>query len=450
MTVAVVWFRRDLRMTDNYTLHRAATESSSTYGVFVLDPVTLRRAGELRLRYLLSALFDLNEQMDGRLNILYGDPAKEVANFCEVVGAEKVFVSSDVSHYSKWRDGRVRDALIERLISFEVCDYPTTFIPRSICKGDGTPYQVFTPYFKAWLAKVPEVQAPPKALVNWEYLANQRSIPLRLSSLLPYESGGERKELEKLETFVQSTLERYEKERDFPSKSSTSRLSAALHFGVIHPRTIVLKLDVQAHRRFLSELCWRDFFAETLELHPESSWRNLNSAFDTLEVSSAAGSANFEAWKSGVTGYPIVDAGMRQLLREGYIHNRVRMIAASFLVKDLHIHWKEGAKYFFERLIDGDVASNSHGWQWVAGTGRDAAPYYRIFNPTTQGKRFDPNGEYVKTYVEELRSVPESFIHEPWLYANFGGLGYPLPVVDHQVERAEALRRLESIKRDVC
>ncbi len=448
MSAALVWFRRDLRMADNYALVRAATESSTTYGVFVLDPVVLKSAGELRLRYLLSALFDLDEQMGGRLNILYGDPSKEVTNLCEVVGAERVYISSDVSRYSKWRDSRTRDALNERSVSLEVCDYPTTFEPRSIHKGDGTPYQVFTPYLRAWTAKVPEVRSAPKVSVKWEYVPSQRSFPSKLNALAPYETGGERKELEKLDTFVQSTLSRYESERDFPAKFATSKLSAALHFGVIHPRTIVSKLDVQAHKRFLSELCWRDFFAETLEHHPDSSWKNLNGAFDALEVLPASGSANFEAWKSGMTGYPIVDAGMRQLLREGYIHNRVRMIVASFLVKDLHIHWNEGAKYFFECLIDGDVASNSHGWQWVAGTGRDAAPYYRIFNPTTQGKRFDPNGEYVKRYVEELQSVPEEFVHEPWLYVDFEGLGYPFPIVDHQLERIEALRRLESMKRD--
>jgi deoxyribodipyrimidine photo-lyase len=444
--VGVVWFRRDLRLADNFTIQRAFAECKSVYGIFVMDPVVLRRAGSRRLSYLLGALSDLKGQMQDRLIVAYGDPAKVLLDLCDSVEAKSVYVSRDVSHYSKWRDQRVREALLGRSVAFIEVDYPTTFPLGSIKKGDGSYYQVFTPYYRAWSNLLPNLAVAKRLEFRWSHLSHQGGYPTYLSEVVPDPLAGETKEHRRLEEFCTSKIDRYESERDLPAKDSTSRLSAALHFGVLHPRTVVAHVDPFRHERFLSEICWRDFYAETLNQFPQSSWMNLNKAFDAMETESSDSDA-YERWVKGETGFPIVDAGMRQLASEGYMHNRVRMITASFLVKDLHIHWTAGARYFFSALVDGDVASNSHGWQWVAGTGRDAAPYYRIFNPVAQSKKFDPNGEYIRRYVLELREVPDSYIHEPWLYDRFDTLGYPYPMVDHQKERAEALFRFEATKR---
>ena len=223
----------------------------------------------------------------------------------------------------------------------------------------------------------------------------------------------------------------------------TSRLSPYLHLGVIHPRTLLADLSSrrgESARRYRLELGWREFYADVLWADPTSAWSDLNA----LGVDYDDPGEEFDAWQEGRTGFPIVDAGMRQLNESGWMHNRVRMITASFLTKDLHVWWPHGARYFLDRLLDGDVASNNHGWQWVAGTGTDASPYFRIFNPVTQGLRFDPSGDYVRRWVPELTDLPGKQAHEPWKHG--GAPGYPDPIVDHADERAEALRRYDAAR----
>jgi deoxyribodipyrimidine photo-lyase len=238
-------------------------------------------------------------------------------------------------------------------------------------------------------------------------------------------------------------LNKYKSERNNPDRDGCSKLSVYLRFGAIHPRQLLAELESNAdHDIFRSELCWREFYGDVLFHQPHTTWKNLQPKMDSIQVDTdAQAKKKFAQWCAGNTGYPIVDAGMRQMLATGWMHNRVRMVAASFLVKDLHLPWQWGAKFFMKHLVDGDIASNNHGWQWTAGTGTDAAPYFRVFNPVLQGERFDPDGNFVREWISELRDVPKKFIHSPWL-AQSGLFGnYAAPMVDHSQERDEALSR---------
>jgi deoxyribodipyrimidine photo-lyase len=249
--------------------------------------------------------------------------------------------------------------------------------------------------------------------------------------------------------FVERALGGYADARDRPDLDATSRLSPYLKWGCIHPRQLLARLGRSAaHDAFRTELCWREFYADVLWHRPDTVRRAFLPAMRRMEVDTgSATDAAFRAWAGGRTGYPIVDAGMRQLAAEGWMHNRVRMIVASFLVKDLHLDWTRGARFFMEHLVDGDLASNHHGWQWVAGTGTDAAPYFRVFNPVSQGRRYDPGGDYVRRWVPELRGVAGRAVHEPWALAGGPPDGYPPRLVDHADERAEALRRYDAVRR---
>jgi deoxyribodipyrimidine photo-lyase len=258
---------------------------------------------------------------------------------------------------------------------------------------------------------------------------------------------GEEAALARWRTFRDDVLEGYDESRNRPDVAGTSALSAHLKYGEIHPRTLLADLAplrTTAADSYRGELCWREFYADVLWHRPASARENLRPGFDRMTVDEPG--ARFDAWREGRTGYPFVDAGMRQLLAEGWVHNRVRMVVASFLVKDLHIWWPLGARYFMARLRDGDLASNQHGWQWMAGSGTDPAPFFRIFNPVTQGERFDPNGDYVRRYVPELRHLAGRAAHEPWTSPEGYAHGYPPRIVDHAAERAEALRRYEAIR----
>jgi deoxyribodipyrimidine photo-lyase len=253
-----------------------------------------------------------------------------------------------------------------------------------------------------------------------------------------------------MERFLSSLVDDYASRRNDPGADATRRLSPYLKWGCLHPRQLLRRLDgaVASHDTFAKELAWRDFYADVLEAWPDSARRSLNEQMAGFEVDTDARSdERFAAWCEGRTGFPIVDAGMRQLLNEGWMHNRLRMITASFLVKDLHVDWFRGARFFSQHLVDADLSSNNHGWQWVAGTGTDAAPFFRIFNPTTQGQKFDPEGTYVKRWVPELATVATKYVHEPSRDPDGPPSGYPPPIVDHRVEREESLRRYAATKR---
>ncbi|GAC1398457.1 MAG: hypothetical protein NVSMB60_09570 [Mycobacterium sp.] len=304
--------------------------------------------------------------------------------------------------------------------------------PGRVTKNDGTPYKVFTPFYEAWRRH--GWRAPAKSGAKSARWIDPADVPggvdIPDTGVHLELAAGETAAHKQWATFVSDHLDTYSNDRDRPDRDATSHMSAHLKFGTVHPRTMVADLGAgQGAQAYLRELAFRDFYAAVLHEWPDSAWWNWNKSFDAIHVDDDHHAKRlFDAWKDGRTGFPIVDAGMRQLAETGFMHNRVRMIVASFLVKDLHLPWQWGARWFLEQLVDGGMANNQHGWQWVAGCGTDAAPYFRVFNPTTQGKKFDPDGVYVRRWVPEIDDDH-----------------YPDPIVDHGVERTEALRRYSQI-----
>jgi deoxyribodipyrimidine photo-lyase len=443
--VAVLWFRRDLRLADHPALlaaRDAGKDSSSggVVGLFVLDDALRRPSGAARLAFLYRCLRDLDEQLGGRLVVRHGDPVNVVPAVAEEVAAETVHISADYGPYGSARDERVEKALEAAGRQLVRTGSPYAVAPGRIVNGGGAPYRVFTPFSRAWRAHGWREPALRPRTVDWLEL-DGTGIPEDPdvgAKSLP--AAGERAAHERLAAFLPS-VSTYDRERNRPAGDATSRLSAYLKYGCIHPRTVLAEIakarsggSSKGMDTFENELAWRDFYADVLWHHPESARHDLTPALegmDYADVTSGVGAERFEAWKQGRTGFPIVDAGMRQLLAEGWMHNRVRMITASFLVKDLHVWWPLGARWFLDQLVDGDLASNNHGWQWVAGTGTDAAPYFRVFNPELQSNKFDPGGDYIRRYIPELRD---------------GGSGYPAPIVDHGEERKTALARYNDVR----
>jgi deoxyribodipyrimidine photo-lyase len=371
------------------------------------------------------------------------------------VGAGSVHVSRETTPAGSRRDKAVAAALGEAGVDWVETGTPYAVGPGRVTKADGSPYQVFTPFARAWAGHGWPAPAPARPAVRWARSVEGEPLPDQpdLGGLeLP--AVGEQAALARWREFLEAGLTDYRSARDRPDLPGTSGLSAHLKFGEVHPRTLLADL---ARRRgagvqtFRTELAWREFYADVLWHHPESARGDLRPQLAGLAWSPADGtdrstSARVEAWREGRTGFPFVDAGMRQLRAEGWMHNRVRMIVASFLVKDLHVEWPVGARHFMRWLRDGDLASNAHGWQWAAGTGTDAAPYVRVFNPVTQGLRFDPDGDYVRRYLPELRHLAGAAAHEPWSVPDGYAHGYPERIVDHAAERAEALRRFEAVR----
>jgi deoxyribodipyrimidine photo-lyase len=326
-----------------------------------------------------------------------------------------------------------------------------------VTKPDGTPYKVFTPFRRAWQQHGWRRPADTDArTVAWldpdEKHGGPRSTRIpdddRVEAELP--PAGEEVALARWQEFLDDGATAYKRTRDRPDRPGTSRMSVHLKYGTVHPRTLLADLAGRSGdgvETLRSELAWREFYADVLWHRPDSARENFDRKFDALPWDSGpAADEHFAAWAEGRTGFPIVDAGMRQLREMAWVHNRVRMIVASFLVKDLHLHWTRGARHFMRYLADGDLASNNHGWQWVAGTGTDAAPFFRVFNPVVQGEKFDPEGDYVRRFVPELRNVPGKAVHRPWELPGGPPNGYPRPVVDHAEERRAALDRYEQVR----
>ena len=450
MPPSVLWFRRDLRLVDHPAL-LAAAGAAEVLPLFVLDPALLRPAGAPRLGYLYQALRGLDAAIGGHLVVLAGDPVEVVARVTAEVGAETVHVSADFGPYGAARDRRVETALAAAGRSLLRTGSPYAVSPGRLVKADGTPFRVYSPYFRAWSASGwPGPAAAPED-VRWTDggLADDGvpNDPDLGTTRIP--AAGEAAALAAWREFGAERLSGYAERRDAPGTVGTSRLSVHLKYGCLHPRTLLAELGEDAGAsRLRGELAWRDFYADVLYHDPASARESLQPAMAAMAYDAGPGAdERFTAWAAGRTGYPIVDAGMRQLAAEAWMHNRARMIVASFLVKDLHIHWRRGARHFLDHLVDGDIASNSQGWQWVAGTGTDPAPYFRVFNPTTQGRKFDPDGDYVRRYVPELRGVAGAAVHEPWRLPGGPPAGYPRPIVDHARERREALARYDAVRR---
>ena len=452
------WHRRDLRLSDN----RGLTEAPDRpFGVFVFDDAVLEHAGAPRIAFMLEALRKLRDayrERGSELLVRHGNPSTILPELALEYDTEFVSWNRDYSGLAQERDGRVSDGLKERTKTPQQFHDAICHEPGSITTNAGEPYSVYTYFWKKWRDREKEDPYPVPEVA--EVGVDEESIPTLTD--LGFESpnadipaAGTDTARELLESFLESDVFRYEEARDYPAKACTSRLSPHLKFGTIGIRDVdgrvraVLE-DVSGEHsesveEFRSQLAWREFYAHVLYFTPEIGTRNYNEYENPIEW--VNDDDLLDAWKRGETGYPIVDAGMRQLREEAFMHNRVRMIVASFLTKDLLIDWRRGYEHFRELLVDHDTANDSGGWQWAASTGTDAQPYFRIFNPMTQGERYDPDAEYINEYVPELRGVDPDAIHSWHDLTPAERLDaapeYPEPIVDHGERRERALAMFE-------
>lgn len=446
----VMWFRRDLRLSDNPALLDACA-SDGVLPLFVLDPALWGPAGLPRRAYLAASLRALDaslRQRQARLSVVRGNPVRQVLLAARAVGAWRVHVAADFGPYGARRDQEVEAALAEHGIELVRTGSPYAVAPGRVRNGSGEAYKVYTPFSKAWAEHGWRGPVDAPTGVTWLEVDGVNIPAPRVPASLSLPEAGERAALKRWQAYVAEDLTDYDQGRDRPDLDVTSRMSVHLKWGEIHPRTLLADLSGRngaGAATYRKELAWREFYADVLHARPETAREYLRPEFARMEYDTPGD--RLDAWREGRTGFPIVDAGMRQLRETGWMHNRVRMIVASFLVKDLHIEWQHGARHFMQHLVDGDLASNQHGWQWVAGCGTDAAPYFRVFNPTSQGAKFDPDGAYVRRWVPELRGVDTRHVHEPASAPEGPPVGYPAPIVDHAVERREALDRYERIKK---
>ena len=446
-----MWFRRDLRLLDNPALLAAcqaaiADGDGDVVPLFVVDPVLWEKAGPVRQNYLVASLDALGASLDRSLLIRHGDPAIVVPEVVLASKATSVHIAADFAPYGMRRDANVEMALGD--VPLVRTGSPYAVAPGRVTKGDGTAYRVFTPFYRTWMIhgwRAPAADVPQE--INWLMpmeCQGRPTAPTLSDITLP--PAGEQAAWEQWMQYQKRNLSHYSSERDRPDLNTTSKLSHHLRWGEIHPRSLLAELG-EEDEVFRKELCWREFYADVLFQAPDSISTSLNAKYDNMDWAKGPESDRaFEAWSLGRTGFPLVDAGMRQLRTEGWIHNRVRMVVASFLIKDLHIQWQRGAAEFMYYLRDGDVASNVHGWQWTAGCGTDASPFYRVFNPISQGLKFDPDGEYVRRYIPELGHLTGAAAHEPWDQPDGYAHGYPERIVDHAAERLVALAAYQEIR----
>ena len=471
---AIHWFRQDLRLSDNPALDSAA-QYETLIPIYILDEVN---SGEFKMGaaskwWLHQSLTKLNESLDGKLLVYQGNP-HEILN--KLIEEQEVSYVTWNRCYEPWRidrDKEIKRNFEDKNVAVESFSASLLWEPWTISKDDGTPYRVFTPFYKKGCLNSEEPRLPAgKVDLSNLYSEDLSSDSITDLNLLPtikwYESfeeewnPGEIGAEQNLNSFLDSGLLNYKEGRNFPSQEFVSRLSPHLHFGEISPNEVWYRAKTKegisgiekslAH--FHSELGWREFSYYLLYHFPDLPNKNFQEKFDIFPWQE---NEEFLAlWQKGNTGYPIVDAGMRELWQTGYMHNRLRMIVGSFLVKNLLIDWRFGERWFWDCLVDADLASNSASWQWVAGSGADAAPYFRIFNPITQGLKFDPEGEYTKKYVPELRDLPNKYLFSPWeapenILADAGielGKNYPKPMVDLKLSRETALEAFATTKKE--
>lgn len=423
------WIRRDIRIDDNATL-AAATNTGEVHPVAVLDPSF--PGGTRRHEYWLAALHDVHHNSGG-VAFLRGVPERALLAYAQRVGATQIYASRDFGPYGAKRDEAVSAALRASGVELLFVDTPYLRDFDTLRNKNGSPIRTFSAWRRQW------VSAPmPKPVrvgeVTWAMLDGaglaHRVIPEASAAW----------QHERLRDWV-PTLSNYPAGRDYPAQDATSRLSVGLRFGLIHPRSILAETSGRVGgERLADQLCWREWYGAQLARNGAWAWETQDHTYAGLMCDTGASAeTRFLAWCEGRTGYPLVDAGMRELRETGYMHNRVRMIAASFLVKHLHLPWQRGAAYFMQQLSDGDLASNNLSWQWVAGVGLDASPYFRIMNPTAQAEKFDPQGTYIKTHIAELRDFGGSCTTP-------GANGYASPIVDIALEREEALIRYKNAR----
>ena len=441
-----MWFRRDLRINDHPALLAAIESSEQVIPLFILDKAQIEEAGEKLLAYMGQSLRRLDESLGNRLHIIEGDQIEVLSGLIKKYEVTEVHISAEYERYGAARDARVEAAGI----TLTRTGSPYAVTPGRVVKpSDATPYRVYTPFYRAWRThgwRAPAIT--PKSLNLVEPTSEYRNFPdFPLPKGVEIIEAGEQAALSRFKVFTKSGLDSYDENRNFAGIDGTSKMSSYLKFGEIHPRTLLKGLgEDKAHDTFRKEIAWREFYADVLFNNPMTDREYYAPRFAEMRYDKPG--KQFKSWCEGKTGYPFVDAAMRQLVHEGWMHNRTRMVVASFLVKDLHLEWQLGERFFAQHLVDFDVASNAHGWQWTAGSGTDASPYYRVFNPIEQGKRFDANGDYIRKYVPELAHLSAAEIHEPWLYLDGYSKGYPERIVDHALERLESLERLKEIKAD--
>lgn len=453
----VFWFRRDLRLQDNIALNQAirgtvSDGDSNLLGLYAVNTDDFFALGGMRQHSLIASLRALGESMEGNLTVLQANGLDKVADAivlaAKTIEAKTVHATRAFDPAGVAEQNAVGLALKAAGIHLQLDDSYYAVAPGSVTKGDGSPYRVYTPFFNNWFKLG---WAAPVALAEgftWASPLSSSKLPTPTLPA-PFEvKAGEAFALRTFERFKKRALFNYDELRNRADLSGTSHLSHALTYGEIHPRTILRELaDSEGHNVYRKEIAWREFYADVLWHNPGTTTEYYEPRFAKMRYDSGKqAQARLTAWQQGKTGYPMVDAGMRQLLTTGWVHNRVRMIVASFLVKDLHLEWQDGAAWFEQHLSDFDPASNAHGWQWTAGCGTDASPYYRVFNPVLQGYKFDPDGDYVRKYVPELAHISGKAVHEPWLLVDGLLNGYPAPIVDHAAERDESLARLAEIK----
>ena len=466
MASAVLWMRRDLRVRDNPAL-AAAAQSETLVPVFCLDPRLLygRHRSGARTQFLLDCLHDLEgslRALGSGLVILDGHPEEELPRLAQAVGADAVHATSDVGPFARRRDESVSSALADHGVELRL--HPGLFVvddPAEIRTGDGGAYTVFTPYHRSWeRAPRRDPLRRPRSLPQLPPDVEIGRIPalsaLRLDQpLVEPPQGGERAGWARLDSFLARGVAGYDERRDTLAGSGTSALSPYLHFGCLSARQVEHKLPGgKGAAEFRRQLCWRDFYAQVLWSFPRNARAEHQQRYrGTLRWSRAR--RHFDAWREGRTGYPVIDAAMRQLRREGWMHNRARLIVGSFLTKDLGLDWRWGERWFMELLVDGDEANNNGNWQWIASVGVDPQPpARRIYNPARQQERFDPGGSYVRRYVPELARVPDEYLAEPWrmppeVQERAGctiGADYPAPIVEHAQARREALERFAAAR----
>lgn len=452
----MVWFRRDLRVADHPGLDRAVREGGVVC-LFVIDPQILARVHHRappRLRFLRAGLEALDEELrrrGSRLVVRHGAPEEVVPAVAAEAGASAVTFIREVSPLGRARDERVAAALASAGVKTRETGGDLLVEPADLAGSGGSGYRVFTPFSRAWMGMpLPDHIPAPTAIAGPELTGEDLG---RLPSGPPPLPAGPAAARERLVDFIRERgADGYDRARNDPAADATSHMSAYLRFGMCTAaqigRALGLPDDLSRGRAaFWRQICWREFFHHHLARNPQVARRAYQE--DLRAIAWSGADADLAAWRAGETGFPLVDAGMRQLAETGWVHNRVRMVVASFLVKDLLIDWRRGESVFMQGLVDGDPANNNGGWQWTAGTGTDAAPYFRVLNPTRQGERFDPEGNYVRRFVPELRSVPASRIHEPWRLTEAEqraagcrvGRDYPAPRVDHRERRALTLER---------
>lgn len=455
-STTVVWFRRDLRVADLPTL-RAAAERGRVVCLWIADPDILGRRhhdAPARLRFLRAGLEALDvelRELGSRLVVRHGSPEQVLPQVCAEADADRVVFTREVSPLGRARDQRVHDTLTAAGVTSDSMAGQLLVEPEDLPGSTGHGYLVFTPFSKVWMDIVPGSHAPAPEGLDGPTLDSDGLDALPEGDP-PIPAGAAAARATLVDFITDGTADGYATGRNLPGRAGTSRLSAYLRFGMCTTAQVGRALGLpgqlsKGRAGFWRQVCWGEFYAHHLARHPEVARTALRPEFRALEWDNDP--AMLDAWVAGRTGYPIVDAAMRQLAGEAWIHNRARMVAASFLVKDLLIDWRIGERIFMQGLVDGDPANNNGGWQWVAGTGTDAAPYFRVLNPVLQGQKLDPKGEYVRRWVPELREVPDARVHEPWRMTDEEqrasgcvlGTDYPLPIVDHHERRRLTLER---------